>query len=118
MNPDDLIRHLGLTPHPEGGHYGETYRAPPPADGDRSPVTCIYFLLRAGERSVWHRIDTTELWHFQAGTALELEIAADGERTVHRIGPDLLTTDVGHAVVPPNAWQRAWPLGAWTLVSW
>ncbi len=116
MTPEDLIRRLGLEPHPEGGHYAETHRAEA-SDGGRSPVTVIYYLLRAGERSRWHRIDSTEVWHFQAGSALLLEIATDGHGASYRIGPDLLASDVGHAVVPPGAWQQARPLGSWTLVS-
>ena len=121
MTPDDLIARLGLQPHPEGGHYVETYRAAA-SDGERGAVTCIYYLLRAGERSRWHRVDATELWHFQAGDALALDIADIGEAAGagavrHRLGPDLAGGDVGHAVVPPHAWQSAQSLGAWTLVS-
>ncbi len=116
MTPDDLIAGLGLEPHPEGGHYVETYRAEASA-GARSPVTAIYYLLRAGERSRWHRIDATELWHWQAGRALALDVVADGRARRHRLGPDLLGGDVGHAVVPPYAWQSAAPLDGWTLVS-
>lgn len=116
MNPDDLTRRLGLRPHPEGGHYVETHRAAASA-GERAPVTSIYYLLRAGERSRWHRVDATEIWHYQAGEALELAVATDGGLHRHRLGPALLAGDVGHAVVPPFAWQSATPLGAWTLVS-
>jgi hypothetical protein len=116
MTPDDLIARLGLQPHPEGGHYVETHRAPA-SDGERAAVTCIYYLLRAGERSRWHRVDATEIWHFQAGDALALDIADARGVTRHRVGPDPADADVGHAVVPPHAWQAAQSLGAWTLVS-
>ena len=116
MTPDDLIARLGLQPHPEGGHYVETHRAPA-SDGERAAVTSIYYLLRAGERSRWHRVDATEIWHFQAGDALALDVADDRGVTRHRVGPDLAGADVGHAVVPPHAWQAAQSLGAWTLVS-
>jgi hypothetical protein len=116
MTPDDLIARLGLRPHPEGGHYVETWRAPA-SDGERAAVTCIYYMLRAGERSRWHRVDATEVWHYQAGDALALDVVDDGGVVRHRVGPDLVGGDVGHAVVPPFAWQSAQPLGAWTLVS-
>lgn len=116
MTPEDVIRRLGLQPHPEGGHYVETHRAEA-SDGARAPVTAIYYLLSAGERSRWHRVDATEIWHFQAGEALALEVVDEGGRRTHRLGPDILGQEVGHAVVPPFAWQRAWPLGGWTLVS-
>jgi len=126
MTPEELIARLGLQPHPEGGHYVETYRAPA-SDGERAAVTCIYYLLRAGERSRWHRVDASEVWHWQAGDALALDIALAEGVVRHRIGPDLAGPDlagpdlagddVGHAVVPPFAWQSAQSLGAWTLVS-
>lgn len=43
-----LIETLGLTPHPEGGWYRETWRGPADADG-RASETLIYFLLEAGQ---------------------------------------------------------------------
>ncbi len=116
MTPEDLIARLGLRPHPEGGHYVETHRAPA-SDGKRAAVTSIYYLLRAGERSRWHRVDASEIWHYQAGDALALDIAGEEGVVRHRVGPDLAGDDVGHAVVPPYAWQSAQSLGAWTLVS-
>jgi len=116
MTPEELIARLGLQPHPEGGHYVETYRAPA-SDGERAAVTCIYYLLRAGERSRWHRVDASEVWHWQAGDALALDIALAEGVVRHRIGPDLAGDNGGHAVVPPFAWQSAQSLGAWTLVS-
>ena len=116
MTPEHLIARLGLQPHPEGGHYVETHRAPA-SDGERAAVTCIYYLLRAGERSRWHRVDASEVWHWQAGDALALDVAGEDGVGRHRLGPELTGADVGHAVVPPFAWQSAQSLGAWTLVS-
>ncbi len=116
MTPEDLVARLGLQPHPEGGHYVETYRAPA-SDGERAAVTCIYYLLCAGERSRWHRVDATEIWHYQAGGPLALDVADADGLVRHRIGPDLAGGEVAHAVVPPFAWQSAQPLGAWALVS-
>ncbi len=114
--PERLIRHLGLMPHPEGGHYAETHKGPADATG-RATVTTIYYLLQEGERSHWHRIDASEVWHYQAGAPMGLEIAADGTVQRHSIGTDLLGGEVGHVVVPPFAWQAARPLGPWSLVS-
>ncbi len=117
MTAETLIRRLGLRPHPEGGHYVETYRDWP-ADGSRGAVSCIYFLLRAGERSSWHRVDATEIWHYQAGGLLALTLSPDGHAAeVLRLGPDVLTGERPHVVVPPRCWQSAEPLGGWTLVS-
>lgn len=77
---DEVIARLTLSPHPEGGHYRETFRHRP-ANGGRGAITVIYYLLRAGERSAWHRIDATEVWHFHAGAPLELLIADASART-------------------------------------
>jgi len=113
----DIIARLALAPHPEGGHYRETFRdTRTDADG-RARSTAIYFLLARGERSHWHRIDAVEVWHFYAGSALVLEIAdRDGPRTV-RLGPDLAAGEIPQAVVPALAWQAAESSGDWTLVG-
>lgn len=113
----EIIAWLELKPHPEGGHYRETFRdASMDADG-RSASTAIYFLLARGERSHWHRIDAVETWHFYAGHALTLQIADDtGQRTV-RLGPDLAAGEVPQAIVPRQAWQSAESTGDCTLVG-
>lgn len=110
----DLIRRLGLRPHPEGGHYRETLRVPA-ADGGRSPLTLIYFLLRDGEVSQWHRVDATEVWHWYAGAPLALRVAAEASPALLRLGPDLAAGELPQQVVPALAWQSARSLGAWTL---
>jgi predicted cupin superfamily sugar epimerase len=111
----DIIARLGLKPHPEGGHYRETFRGPH-TDG-RAQSTAIYFLLARGERSHWHRIDAVEIWHYYAGDALTLRIADDGGRRSVRLGPDLAAGEVPQAIVPPHAWQAAESTGDWTLVG-
>lgn len=114
---DTIIRALGLKPHPEGGHFIETWRAAVP-DGGRSAGTAIYYLLREGEISAWHRVDTTEIWHFYAGAPLELGISDDGKRREKIIlGTELAAGERPQAIVPPHAWQTAKSLGAWTLVG-
>ena len=86
MDADEIIARYGLTPHPEGGHYREIFRADA-EEGGRGAVTSIYYLLRAGDVSAWHRVDAVEIWHYHAGDALRLEISADGEETTgHRLG--------------------------------
>jgi len=110
-----IIARLGLEPHPEGGHYREIFRAP--GEG-RSPVTSIYYLLRAGERSRWHRIDTTEIWHWYAGAPLLLSVSEDGEDlTRHILGNQLGLGQHPQAVVPPGAWQAARSQGDWSLLG-
>jgi len=118
MDADQVITVLGLRSHPEGGWYRETWREPV-ADSERPASTAIYYLLRAGERSHWHRVDATETWYFHAGDPLMLETAtpAAGRVDEHLLGADLATNQRPQAIVPANYWQRARPLGAWTLVS-
>jgi predicted cupin superfamily sugar epimerase len=113
---DELIALLGLQPHPEGGHYRQTFRAP---DAARGASTAIYFLLKAGERSHWHKVtDADELWHYYAGAPLELSLSEDG-RTVRRLrlGTDFALGEEPQLVVPRGVWQAARSLGAWTLIG-
>jgi uncharacterized protein len=114
----DIIRLLGLEPHPEGGHYCQTFRDPVESAG-RPASTAIYFLLARGERSHWHRVDAAEAWHYYAGAPLELEISLDGKAPVEviRLGANLAAGERPQAVVPAHAWQAAKSLGDWTLVG-
>ncbi len=107
MDADDVIRDLGLAPHPEGGWYRETWR--------EAAVTAIYFLLRAGERSHWHRVDATEIWHFYAGDPLELSVGSTDRPP--RLGPDVTAGHRPQHVVPAGEWQAAHSLGRWSLVG-
>jgi predicted cupin superfamily sugar epimerase len=113
----EIIRLLDLKPHPEGGHYRQTFRDARAVDGGRAASTAIYFLLARGERSHWHRIDTVEVWHLYAGAPLALEIAADGRRELITLGNELAAGQHPQAVVPAHAWQAARSLGDWTLVG-
>jgi predicted cupin superfamily sugar epimerase len=112
-----VIAALGLAPHPEGGWFRETFRDPSEG-GRRGASTAIYYLLMAGERSHWHRVDAAEIWHWYAGAALELAVSVDG-RSVERLrlGSELRTGERPQQVVPAHAWQSAAPLGAWTLAG-
>jgi uncharacterized protein len=114
----EIIARLELRPHPEGGHYRETFRDSPLQANARAPSTAIYFLLARGERSHWHRIDAAEVWHYYAGDALTLRIANDGcaPHTV-ALGPDLAAGQRPQAIVPAQAWQAAESTGDWTLVG-
>lgn len=119
LSAADIIRELALQPHPEGGHFRETFRDPVTLGEDevaRGASTAIYYLLRAGEVSHWHRVDAAEVWHWYAGAPLELTISEDGrEAATHRLGPEVTAGQRPQVAVPAKAWQGARSLGAWTL---
>lgn len=119
---EEVISGLGMQPHPEGGWYRETWRASAASGGGpgaRPSSSAILYLLAAGERSHWHRVDADEIWQFSAGDALELRIWDEGDRavTVHRLGSGLTADETPQVAVPAGTWQAARPLGAWTLVG-
>ena len=113
MTVPPLARRLGLEPHPEGGWYRRIWAAPvvvhPPGyPGERPTATAIHYVLGPGERSVWHRVRSDELWLWQGGGPLSLWIAGQPESgDEHRLGPD----DEVSALVPGGSWQRAEPAG-------
>ena len=116
MTPDELIAHLGLSPHPEGGYYVETWRE---GAGDaRGAGTAIYFLLVRGQRSHWHRVDATEIWHHYAGAPVALDVALPGEAPTRQVlGTDFAAGERPQGIVPPHAWQAAESLGEYSLVG-
>lgn len=115
LTADEIITRLDLAPHPEGGWYRQTWsdEARPRAHG-----TCIYFLLKAGQSSHWHRVDAAEIWHFYAGAPLILSLSETdaGPATEHLLTPDL-GQGAPQVIVPPHHWQAARTTGDWTLVG-
>ncbi len=113
-----LIDALQLARHPEGGWYRQTWQHET-ANDERAAGTCIYFLLRAEERSHWHRVDATEIWHYYAGAPLLLSMARDesGPASDHVLGPDVLNNQAPQIIVPKDHWQAAKTTGKWTLVG-
>ena len=107
---ETLVRALELVPHPEGGFYKETYRARatiPKAGlgdrfgGDRAVCTAIYYLLRVGDVSAFHRIESDEIWHFYGGASLTVHcLHADGSHRAIRLGDDFERGEIPQAVVP------------------
>ncbi|WP_066710680.1 cupin domain-containing protein [Celeribacter ethanolicus] len=118
MQADEIIAHLNLAPHPEGGHYRQTWIANADA-GNRPTGTCIYFLLKAGEHSHWHRVDATEIWHYYAGAPLILSLAETeaGPARDLMLGAELGAGETPQLIVPEAHWQAARTTGAWTLVG-
>ena len=115
MTAQEIIDHLNLQKHPEGGWYRETWRA---QNEGRATGTCIYFLLEAEESSHWHRVDATEIWLYHAGAPLILSISEtdQGPASDHLLSPDL-SKGAPQLIVPENHWQAARTTGDYTLVS-
>ena len=118
MNDDAraVVTALGLAPHPEGGFFRETFRAPLPIDapqGPRAASTAIYFLLPAGSFSALHRVRSDEVWHHYDGDPVDIHTMDDdaGQARVVRLGRDLARGDRPQVVVPAGVWQAAVPVG-------
>ena len=112
-----MIAELALRPHPEGGHYRETFRDSAGRDG-RAHSTAILYLLKTGEVSRWHRVDAAEVWHWHAGAPLRLSLRdAAGQRQDLLLGGDVMSGQAPQLVVPAGRWQAARSLGDWTLVG-
>ena len=118
MTADEVAGLLGLHPHPEGGFFRETFRDPGAGTG-RGVSTAIYYLLRDGEVSAWHRVrDAAEVWHHYAGAPIDLTLSADGRGVeALRLGSDLAAGERPQAVVPAGVWQTARAVGGWALVG-
>lgn len=116
MKAEEIIARLQLAPHPEGGWYRQTWAATGPG---RPSGTAIYFLLKRGEVSHWHKVDATEIWLYHAGAPLVLSVSgtAEGPAVDRRLGPDLAAGETPQVIVPPHDWQAARSEGDWTLVS-
>lgn len=108
---EGLIAALELKPHPEGGHYREVFRDENPHG--RALSTAIYFLLKAGEKSRWHRVAAAEIWHWYRGAPLRLGV----EKQQFILGSDIEKGERPQLVVPRGAWQMAESLGPYTLVG-
>nr|WP_319947994.1 cupin domain-containing protein [uncultured Shimia sp.] len=118
LTADQIISRLDLQPHPEGGFYRQTWIASGHETG-RSVGTSIYFLLKDGGSSHWHKVDATEIWHYYAGAPLVLSRSEtdQGPATDDILGPDIAAGQAPQLIVPEHHWQAARTLGAWTLVG-
>ncbi|MBC7660129.1 MAG: cupin domain-containing protein [Chitinophagaceae bacterium] len=118
---DFWIRELGLTRHPEGGAFRESYRsalAIPQEQGLRAASTAIYFLLEEGDFSAFHRIRYDEIWHFYTGSPLIIvEINGSGEMKQTKLGADIVQAERFQHVVPGGTWFASYALGPYSLVG-
>jgi uncharacterized protein len=118
LSAREVVRLLDLAPHPEGGHYRETFRDRRCDAEGRSVSTAILFLLAGDEVSEWHRVDAAEIWHFHAGAPLVITMSSNGhDASAHHLGPELRAGQSPQIVVPADYWQTAASLGVWTLVG-
>ncbi len=119
LSAADVIKLLDLKPHPEGGHFRETFRDALLVAGGRAASTAIYFLIARGERSHWHKVDVAELWHHYAGAPLTLQTASaeQGPTVRMTLGPDLVNGERPQAIVPAGVWQAVESMGDWTLAG-
>jgi uncharacterized protein len=119
----ELVRILGLAPHPEGGFFREIHRSPlhvRAADGrpERSAMTTIYYLLAAGQHGRWHAVASDEIWHFYEGGPLELFVRSAGDAGVRRVVLGRVGADQQPTyTVPAFAWQAARPVGEYALAG-
>jgi hypothetical protein len=112
-----LVAELELSPHPEGGFYRETFRAPLLLEGlprgARAAHTAIYFLLPAGTFSALHRVTSDEVWHHYDGDPVELHLIDDaGAHRIEILGRDFARGERPQYVVPAGVWQAAVPRGS------
>ena len=117
---DEIVRTLSLERHPEGGYFRETFRDKPLGENiDRSASTAILYLLAEDQVSHWHRIDSTEIWHWYAGAALQISIAEHEKASpkTEILGTEFFDNQLPQLIVPGGYWQSARSLGAWTLVG-
>lgn len=114
MEPGDIIKALDMQPHPEGGWYKETWRN---SSQPRSLGTAIYFLLEAHQHSHWHKVDADEMWHWYAGSPMELHQYDGNEKSAEILGPELLQQQRPQLLVPKDNWQKSVPVGGWVLVG-
>ena len=118
MTADQIIKFLQLQPHPEGGWYKQTWKSEDTLSG-RASGTSIYFLLKAGEISHWHKIDSVEIWHYYDGSPLTLRIANEDNNEIATkiLGPNLAKLQSPQILVNKNLWQSAETTGDYTLVG-
>ncbi|NVJ99573.1 MAG: cupin domain-containing protein [Alphaproteobacteria bacterium] len=117
LSAHDIIESLDLAPHPEGGYYRRTFdNATGPAD--RGKMSAIYYLLEQQGFALWHKFDADEIWFWNAGAPLTIEVGREkAAQQIFELGPELGSGQRPQAIIPANHWQRARTNGAWTLVS-
>ena len=111
MQAGELIEHLELAPHPEGGWYRETWRSKA-EPGTRAAVTAVYYVIERAQRSRWNRVDADEMWLWHSGDPLDLSISATdrGRSRTVRLGGRIDKGEEPQVIVPAGQWQSATPV--------
>jgi predicted cupin superfamily sugar epimerase len=123
MDSKTIIDSLGLSIHPEGGYYKETYRASDTLNNlngeARNISTAIYYMLEGNDRSHFHRIANDEMWFFHSGTALDIHCIVEGQLQTIRVGADVSKGEVLQTVIPAYTWFAAQivDLSSYSLLS-
>ena len=111
-NPDDLIKKLNLEPHPEGGHFVESFR------DKEGNVSLIYYLLKKNEVSQWHRLKKNEILHFYDGDPITIYLSKDKKEISHIVlGRNLESGQYFHYVIKSEIWFGMKSIGSWSLIG-
>ena len=116
MTAHELIHALDLQPHPEGGWYRETWRADAVGD-ERAAASAVLYLMEAGQRSHWNRIDAHEIWLWHAGDPLEVSVTKSdaGPAWTMRLGGQVTSGENPQLIIPAGQWQAAEPAAGGTM---
>lgn len=102
-----FIEKLQLVEHPEGGYYKNSYVANEEInafDTKRKLYTNIYFLLKSGEVSHFHRLKSDEVWYYHAGSSLTIHVIDEaGNYEEIKLGLNLEAGERPQAIVRKNS---------------
>ena len=111
-SPEELIKKLNMTPHPEGGYFAESFR-----DKDNN-VSLIYYLLKKNQRSHWHRLTKNEILHFYLGDPMSVYVSEDGNKSASKIlGNNIIGNQKMHLIVKAGSWFSMQSSGNFSLIG-
>ena len=111
-DPEELIKKLNMTPHPEGGYFAESFR-----DKDNN-VSLIYYLLKKNQRSHWHRLKKNEILHFYLGDPMSVYISEDGSKSTSKfLGANIIGGQKMHLIVKAGSWFSMKSNGNFSLIG-
>lgn len=106
MEAKEIIKELGLSPHPEGGYYKRMFSYDKQTIDRKGIISSIYYLLEGNDFSAFHRLSSVELWFFHLGEPINIYILNNqGKLETHTLSSNL--NDSFQFVVEPNTWFAA-----------